>query len=323
MTPRLRALALLAVVAGPLGCGGSARRLITTETGLSSMILAGGDLWIGHKTAGLMRMPVGGGPLENVSDAAGLKGGQKEVRGLAVDGETLWLATAGGVVRYSLKDRAAVRSWGARDGLGSDSIRCVMAARGQVWAGSIFGAGRLLPGQRRWKNYQIAQGLPQNHVYRLADDGASVWASCMNGGLATYEPAHDRWRAIPQDHGLGNKSIYAMEAAPGTKELWLGTAGGVNRYDTGGAQAGAAGSWDAAVCDAGFTDYCVYAVHRAGPVLWFGTTYGLYRRELASGHQRLLGASAGLTGEDVVAVLEVSGRLLVASRTGIASIPLN
>lgn len=309
-------LALLALLLAAGGCGKRARTVCKIEGGISALAISGSDLWIGHKTAGLLRVATTGGPVEDLSAKAGLEGGRKDVRALAIDGDSAWLATGAGVVQFSLKNRTVVRAWTAKDGLGSDSVRCIVAAGGQVWAGTIFGASRLLPGGARWKNYQMAQGLSQNHVYRLVEHGGILWASCINGGLARFDPAPDRWVSIPQEHGIGNKYIYAMEADADGQALWLGTAGGVNRYAP-------ASGWDVPVCDNGFTDYSVYAIHREGGILWFGTTYGLYRRDLAKGTQTILGASAGLAGEDVVALLAVPPALFVATRTGISSLPLN
>jgi ligand-binding sensor domain-containing protein len=191
----------------------------------------------------------------------------------------------------------------------------VAVARGRTWAGTIFGASRLLPGGKRWKNYQVGQGLSQNHVYRLLDDGHDLWASCINGGLARFDERLDRWVAVPQDHGIGNKYTYAMALDGTDGSFWLGTAGGVNRYDP-------HRGWDVVVCESGFTDYSVYAIHRSGDTLWFGTTYGLYRRDLKAGTQRVLGRAAGLPGDDVVALAASPDILYVATRTGVSTIPL-
>ena len=61
--------------------------------------------------------------------------------------------------------------------------------------------------------------------------------------------------------------------------LWLGTAGGVNRYLTQPAV------WGETVCADGFTDYTVHAVLPAGRTVWFGTAFGLSRRDLDTGRQ--------------------------------------
>lgn len=317
---------LLAGSALLAGCGHEARSLFSTEPGVSAVALAGADLWIGHKTLGLMQLPAAGGTARMFQDAAGLSGGRREVRWVTADGDDLWLATGAGVLRFSRSLGRVTAAWTAKEGLGGDSVRCVAVVRGQVWAGSIFGASRLLPGAKRWKNYQAAQGLSQNHVYRLIDDGARVWASCINGGLAWFDAAHDRWVPVPQEHGIGNKFIYAMALDPVDHALWLGTAGGINRYDPAKGllrhPASPGAGWDVPVCEAAFTDYSVYAVDRSGDTLWFGTTYGLYRRDLTAGHQRLVGASAGLPGDEIVALAQGPDRLFVATRTGVASLPL-
>jgi len=316
-----RGFILLAGAVLLAGCGRDVRSLFSTDSGVSAVALAGGDLWIGHKTNGLIQVPAAGGTARSFQDAAGLVGGRRDVRWIDAQGDDLWLATGAGVLRFSRKEGKVVAAWTAKNGLGGDSVRCVVTARGQVWAGTIFGASRLLPGAGRWKNYQISQGLSQNHVYRLSDDGARLWASCINGGLAWFDAAQDRWIAIPQDHGIGNKFIYAIALDPVDHALWLGTAGGINRYEPSRGllhvPASLGTGWDVPVCEAAFTDYAVRAVTRTGPTLWFGTTYGLLRRDLVSGRQRLLDA-----GGDVVAFASTPDRLVVATLTGVGSLPL-
>jgi ligand-binding sensor domain-containing protein len=312
--PRLRPLLAAAGLVWLSACGGSGRTLLTTETGISDVAVAGDELWIAHKGQGLLRLPVTGGSPEIFADKSGLDGGKKEVRTVTVDGDSLWLATGAGVVRFSRTGHGVTGWWTVKDGLGADSVRQVVAARGTVWAGTIFGASRLLPGGKRWKNYAIPQGMPQTHVYRLTNDGHTLWASSINGGLVKFDAAHDRWVLVPQVHGVGNKYIYSMANDDTDHSLWLGTAGGVNRYDP-------AKGWDVPVCESGFTDYSVYGICRTGDTLWFGTTYGLYRRDLKSGTQKILGKSAGLVGEEVVAIAPAGKALYVATKTGVAVIP--
>lgn len=307
------AAAACAVVMVAAGCGGPPGRLETLarfQSGVLAIARAGGDVWVGTGE-GLARLPGGRGPAEPFAEAAGLTGGLQQVRWIHPRGDTLVLATGGGVAEFSMKDRKVVRSWNSRTGLPNDSVRWTGESGGRIWAGTIFGASRLAADGRAWKTYRIAQGLPQDHVYRMADDGRVLWASAMNGGLVRFDAARDRFTAIPQVRGLGNKHIYAMAPEPGTG-LWLGTAGGVNlwRYDPAG--------WDEPVCEDGFTDYTVYAVLPAGRSIWFGTAFGLYRRDLQSGIQHRWTADDGLPHDEVVGLLADDGGIVVATRLGVS-----
>ncbi len=306
----MRAACLGALLAGCHGGAGGFRVLARYPGPVACAVVSGDTVWVGAGPQGLAALPLAGGPGKAFGAEAGLKDNLLQVRWIAPGREGLWLATAGGVALFDPARGMVVRSWTARDGLGSDSVRWVGEGRGGVWAGTIAGASRRSPGAARWKAYTTANGLPQNHVYRMLDDGTSLWAACMMGGLARFDPGRNRFAAVPQERGLGNKYLYAMEAAPG--RLWLGSAAGLNLYDT------AKASWVESVTADGFTDYAVRAVAVAGDEVWFGTAYGLYRRNLATGAQDRWTAGHGLPDDDVVALARsADGSLVVATRTSV------
>jgi len=295
------------------GCGRGApriRTLVTMRPVVMAAARVNADVWIAS-WAGLTRWTPGRSEL--FADGAGLPKGA-QVRWILPKGDALWLATNTGVAEFSIKAGKVTRLWTSKDGLGAESVRWVGDLGGAIWAGTIFGASRLTPGARRWKNYRIAQGLIQDHVYAMAGSGKTIWASCINGGLVRFDQGADRWVAVPQSQGLGNKHIYAILPAP--KALWLGTAGGVNLYRPD------ARAWDAAVCDDGFTDYCVRALALVGDDLWFGTSYGLYRRNLVTGKQSVYTKRDGLPDDEVTSIMPDGNRLLVTARTGLAEVML-
>jgi ligand-binding sensor domain-containing protein len=179
-----------------------------------------------------------------------------------------------------------------------------------LWAGTILGACRLEAAGRRWRTWKIAQGLVQDHVYRMCDDGRMLWASCMNGGLVRYDPAAERFSAVARERGLGNTHIYAM--APAADGLWLGTAGGVNLRTAAG--------WDEAVCADGFTDYTVYAILPVERSVWFGTAYGLLRRDLDAGVTHRWTQANGLPHDEVTALLADADGVIAATKSGVVRI---
>ncbi|MEK7765505.1 MAG: hypothetical protein AAB368_04635, partial [bacterium] len=208
----LRSAAFLAALLAGCGRGGPRFDLVLRLPAAPTSLCRLGDaVWVGS-SQGLTRIPAGAGSnggAETFGDAAGLAGPLANVRWVgSVDGDLI-LATGGGVARFSPSRRVVVRAWTAKEGLGHDSVRWAGSANGAVWAGTIRGASRLLPGGRRWRNYGAADGLPQTHVYRVFGDGKDLWASSINGGLCRFDPRRDRWAAVPTEHALGNKYIYA------------------------------------------------------------------------------------------------------------------
>jgi hypothetical protein len=166
---RLPVAALLAVLlaAALAGCGRGSpriRTILTLEQHDARGIVTGvarvnGELWVAS-WEGLTR--IAGGKTTAFGAAAGLEKAFAQVRSVHAKGEILLLATAGGVVEFSTKTGKVVRAWTTKDGLGSESVRWVGEGRGAIWAGTIFGASRLAPGNKRWRNYRIAQGLVQD-----------------------------------------------------------------------------------------------------------------------------------------------------------------
>ncbi len=297
-----------------MGCGGPPGKVETLARlpGVMCVARAGEDLWIGTGE-GLARLAGGRGPAVAYGEGAGLTGGLKQVRWIHPRGGELLCATAAGIAAFSIKDLKLTRSWTSRAGLGAESTRWVGESAGRVWAGTIFGASRLGADGRTWKTYKTAQGLQKDHVYRMIDGGGALWASCMDGGLARYDAASDRFTAVAPERGLGNRHIYAMAAEAGTG-LWLGTAGGVNlrRTDPSG--------WDEKICADGFTEYSVYAVLPAGGTVWFGTAFGLSRRHLDTGVQDHWTTDDGLPHSEVVGLLPDADGVIVATKAGVVRV---
>lgn len=276
-----------------------------------SMVRCAGELWVATKFHGTFAISTSPGKRPEIVRELELEGAR--ARGQWVDAFRggLWIATDGGLLNYSPEQAKIVSAYGQKQGLPSDSVRWVGEIEGSVWAATNRGACRLDPGGR-WVLYGSEQGLPSVHVFRMIRDRDTLWASCIGGGLAAWEPASGRWREIPMERGLGNKTIYAI--VHGSMGLWLGTAGGVNLYLP------AERSWDEPVCSDGFTDYCVYDAAEIDGELWFATGYGLYRRRLKDGRQWVYGTRHGLPSAETSALLAERDGLWVGTAKGLALI---
>lgn len=297
--PSCRAIRLLAAATLPLifiGCARGElpiRAELARECRPACIIRHAGHIWVAAKFGGAFAVEAPSGKKPAIARELKLEGAQRRTHWLAVFRGDIWIATEGGLVRYSPEKGKIVSVITEKNGLPTNSVRWVGKIGGALWAGTIRGACRMEPGGQ-WTLYGTDQGLPSEHVYKMIFDHGTIWASCIAGGLAAWDPGSDRWRMIPFEQGLGNKYIYSM--AEGGSGVWLGTAGGINLYVPGKAR------WDEAVCSDGFTDYCVYSVAESGGDLWFATNYGLYRRRLKDGRQWIYGAGQGLPSNEVSAL---------------------
>ncbi len=187
------------------------------------------------------------------------------VKAIAIDGRYLWLGLANGVIRYDAATHdtheiyTAARTGG---GLLSNGVYTVRVdPRGRVWIGTYggglsvldgadwvtftpYGAGRVATYGAGWTRYPPDRGLGDLWVYDVAfDHRGDAWVATWKG-LSRVDGAEcfpmtpaPADRAAPCGFvtytvasGLADKWVYAIAVDP-DGSLWLGTEGGVNRFD--------------------------------------------------------------------------------------------
>ncbi|HOV48709.1 MAG TPA: two-component regulator propeller domain-containing protein [Anaerolineae bacterium] len=222
----------------------------------------------------------------------------------ARDGETLWLATDGGVVRWDIAARTYVRLTSAQ-GLIHDTVYAIQPdATGAVWIGTQGGVSRYEGAS--WRNFGTAQGLPHPIVraLTLTPDGA-LWAATALGA-ARLEGA--RWQAAG---GAPVTDLYAI-AADGKGRIWVGGANGAAVLE--------GGRWRAlpALADTWVTAIVADAAGR----LWFGT-WGAgvaMLQDPASSEATWITHTEGLSDDFVLTLMQTAdGVLWARTRDGISS----
>jgi signal transduction histidine kinase/ligand-binding sensor domain-containing protein len=119
------------------------------------------------------------------------------------------------------------------DGLLGRSIIIVYEdAGGDVWAGDFTeGLTRLHKENGRWKvagAYTVRDGLPDNHIRSIAQDGQGrLWIGTRYGGVTCYD-GH-QYRTIARKDGLHGDKIW--DIAPAGNTVWVGTDYGLERID--------------------------------------------------------------------------------------------
>jgi diguanylate cyclase (GGDEF)-like protein len=150
---------------------------------------------------------------------------------------------------------------------------------GFMWFGSQNGLARW--DGYRFRSYQsdpaIAGTLPDNYINTLHRDiQGRLWIGTNSGGLALYDPDHDRFTTYAAGpHGLSHVRVMGI-ADDGAGALWVATDGGLDHLDirTGEIRQnhhrdGDAGSLPANHVSAVLMD--------SSGVLWVGTSQGLVR----------------------------------------------
>lgn len=139
------------------------------------------------------------------------------VRALLRDGDLLWSASSGGVVRWSLAEGSHRQYLAPQDGLPSSDVRALARDRsGTLWAATARGLARFDPADERWVAVAGPPGLGTNGTaLALAPDGG-LWAGFQQrwdpaaagpdgavgnfagGGIARMNPVTGRWDPIYQ-----------------------------------------------------------------------------------------------------------------------------
>jgi len=192
----------------------------------------------------------------------------------------VWFATDGGTVRYSPQP-GGLGAWrlfpaSSDSGPATDYANAIIAdAHGNVWVGTGQGLSRYESGSLRWTTYD--QGSSEGALGRWTVGCLAVgstnrlWVGGLNPGVAMYDGSD--WIGHRQSDAAGpvHDWINTMAVDP-DGVLWLGTVGGVTRYDGRGWA-----SLTSSSTGGGLADNNVYAVLPLGlgRRTLFGTSRGL------------------------------------------------
>ena len=148
------------------------------------------------------------------------------VNALAVEGNYLWAATQGGVVRWDRTDSTYTK-YTAADGLADNRVNAIAVdGAGHKWFGTWGGGVSEFDGDT-WTTHTTADGLANNLVFRVTiDGGGHKWFGTYGGGVSEFDG--DTWTTYTTADGLANNEVLAI-TIDGTGQ-WFGTSGGVSEH---------------------------------------------------------------------------------------------
>jgi signal transduction histidine kinase/ligand-binding sensor domain-containing protein len=205
----------------------------------------------------------------------------------------LWLTTSDGLVRYD-GVRFVVFSRSNSEGIVSNRFRSLYEGEdGALWAGTEDGGVTVLRGGR-FTTYTTKDGLPDDHVWALAGDGAGGLLAFTRSGPAKWEGE----RFTPFAPGVaGSNFWYASASRRGG--LWYAYAGGMHKLDARGVVTSAPGGQPSPGADV----TTIYEDSRGD--VWVGTSRGTLAR-LREGKFTTYGEGDGLPKANVSAAFEDS-----------------
>jgi PAS domain S-box-containing protein len=203
-----------------------------------------GTIWVGTWEKGLERFNPSTGKFKNYhnnpEDAQSLS--SDLVMSLLADSdESLWVGTLGGGLNH-LDPRTEKFTRYQNDPndpaslLENQVTYLLRDPDGRLWVGTFLGLSRLDPGAKGFVNYSMT--APPVSLRIIEDE---LWIGTWGGGVLRLEltdpnldPAHATFSTLVNDpanpNSLSENSVWGIEqTADGM--VWLGTQGGLNRYD--------------------------------------------------------------------------------------------
>jgi ligand-binding sensor domain-containing protein len=167
------------------------------------------------------------------------------VRSLAADGDSIWVGTDHGLMRfYPGTEEKTVYT--TANGLISSVVLFVkVAPDGRLWAGTAggglssfdgsqwnfytpYGFGSSLRYDQSWTRWPRGRGIGDLWVYNVAfDPQGTMWAATWKG-LSRFDG--NGFHTFTVADGLVDKWVYTL-AIDRDGRIWAGTEGGVTRYD--------------------------------------------------------------------------------------------
>ncbi len=215
------------------------------------------------------------------------------------DGESLWVATAEGLVEVGAEVFTEVKADARRGepGTNHNGVNALAMGGGRLWAADVLGPVDVT----RWRRHRWAVA-GHSHQSIAACDTGEVWVGSEDAGLSVRGVAvgsrngRSAWRQFGRLDGLPEDWVMAVACA-GKGAAWVGTyRNGVGRVDASG--------WTPVMEDAWVQFLLV-----DGDRLWIGTADGLFQHD-RTGTRRVLA-------EDVHALYREQGMLWVGTRSGL------
>jgi len=118
-----------------------------------------------------------------------------KVHALAMEGDFVWAATTGGVVRWNRIDGTYVK-YTATDGLAHNIVYAIAIDQvGHKWFGTWKGVSEF--DGSTWTSYTTADGLAGNTVNAIAIDQAGHKWFSTGGGVSEFFPAYEYTIYLP------------------------------------------------------------------------------------------------------------------------------
>lgn len=128
----------------------------------------------------------------------------------------------------------------------------------------------------QWKNYTVADGLPNDHIFSVKAVAEAVWIGTEDG-LARLDKKTGRIQSWKEADGLPWRAVTSIDVDPNTGDVWLALfGGGLARFS--------GGRFDHFhQLNSGLVNDVVYGVAVENNHIWCATTAGASRYDIVTG----------------------------------------
>jgi len=128
-----------------------------------------------------------------------------------------------------------------------------------------------------WKQFTVADGLPNDHIFAVKVDGPRVWVGTEDGLALIDKPSGKVVKSWQEKDGLPFRAVTAIDVDPKTGDVWLGLfGGGLARFS-----GGRFDHWHQ--LNSGLVNDVVYGVGIENDNVWAATTAGASRLNTKTG----------------------------------------
>ncbi|MBL1260736.1 MAG: hypothetical protein COB33_009435 [Thiotrichaceae bacterium] len=163
--------------------------------------------------------------------------GNRNVKGLAIDGDYVWIGTSGGVIRYHTIDDQYDVFDNRIKGMLSNGVFHVSRIDNKLLVGTYGGGLSVMDIDTSvWTNYNIPNGLADQFVYDVQKtSNGDIWIATWSGANRIRGgdlDDHSKWDMFTVENtngGIPNPWVYGVEEGL-NGDIWLATEEGLALY---------------------------------------------------------------------------------------------
>ncbi len=205
------------------------------------------------------------------------------IRAIVVDGIDVWVGTPSGLHNIAGSVWTRYTRESTNGGLVYDNVKAIAINGEKVWVGTTAGLSCLDKKSGKWSNHIAAtttEMLRSNWVSKLAEDGAGIWfgnwKDSSEGAIVRYDRLSETFQFFSKDDlplKPTDKPITHIHGLTvGENEVWVGTNGGLLRYDK------VTDTWRHYTVEDGLPNNEVWSIVLDTPYLWTAHIGGVVSR---------------------------------------------